>query len=43
MPAGSFVVHYGKQVHFDGAKNEDAVLEIVGEGPATSTPVPMTD
>jgi len=37
MPAGSFVTHYGQQVHFDGAKDEDAVLLIVGEGPATST------
>ena len=38
MPAGSFVKHFGKQVHYDGAKDEDAMLEIVGEGPATSTP-----
>jgi quercetin dioxygenase-like cupin family protein len=38
MPAGSFVVHVGKQVHYDGAKDEMAVLEIVGEGPATITP-----
>lgn len=38
MPAGSFVTHFGKQVHYDGAKDEDAVLEIVGEGPATATP-----
>ena len=38
MPAGTFVTHYGQQVHFDGAKDEDAVLLIVGEGPATSTP-----
>jgi hypothetical protein len=38
MPAGSFVTHFGKQVHFDGAKDEEAVLEIVGEGPATATP-----
>jgi hypothetical protein len=37
MPAGSFVTHFGKQVHWDGAKDEDAVLLIVGEGPATST------
>ena len=37
MPAGTFVVHYGKQVHWDGAKDEDAVLLIVGEGPGTST------
>ena len=38
MPAGSFVTHYGKQIHYDGAKDEPAELEIVGEGPATSTP-----
>jgi hypothetical protein len=36
-PAGSFVSHFGKQVHWDGAKDEDAVLLIMGEGPATST------
>jgi hypothetical protein len=39
MPPGSFVTHYGKQVHWDGAKDEDAVLLIMGEGPATSTEV----
>ena len=38
LPAGSFVTHYGKQIHYDGAKDEEAVLEIVGQGPATSTP-----
>ena len=38
MPAGSFVTHFGKQIHYDGAKDEEAVLEIVGMGPATSTP-----
>lgn len=38
MPAGSFVTHYAKHVHFDGAKDQAAVLEIVGEGPATATP-----
>ena len=37
MPAGTFVTHYGQQIHFDGAKTEDAVLLIVGEGPGTST------
>src|SRR6186713_646096 len=36
MPAGSFVTHFAKQVHWDGAKDEDAVLLIMGEGPATS-------
>ncbi len=39
MPAGSFVTHYGKGVHWDGAKDTDAVLLIVGEGPGTSTRV----
>jgi hypothetical protein len=39
MPAGSFVTHFGKQVHYDGAKDEEAVLIIVGEGPATLTRV----
>ncbi len=38
MPAGSVVTHFGKQVHYDGAKDEDAVLQISGEGPATSSP-----
>ncbi|HEV7877678.1 cupin domain-containing protein [Bradyrhizobium sp.] len=37
MPAGSFVTHFAKQVHWDGAKDEDAVLLIMGEGPGTST------
>jgi hypothetical protein len=38
LPPGSFVKHFGKQIHYDGAKDEDTVLEIVGEGPATATP-----
>ncbi|HEY6905560.1 MAG TPA: cupin domain-containing protein [Candidatus Acidoferrales bacterium] len=38
MPTGSYVVDLAKQVHFDGAKDVPAVLEIVGEGPATITP-----
>jgi quercetin dioxygenase-like cupin family protein len=43
MPAGTFVTHFGKEVHWDGAKNEDATLMIFGEGPGTSTPVPPID
>lgn len=38
MPAGAFVTHPGRQAHYDGAKDEPAVLLIVGEGPGTSTP-----
>jgi len=40
MKAGTIVTHYGNQYHYDGAKDEDCVLEIVGMGPATSTPAP---
>jgi len=39
MPTGSFVTHYGKQVHYDGAKDEEAWVLIVGDGPATLTRV----
>jgi len=38
VPAGSFVTHFAKEVHYDGAKDVECVLEIVGIGPATSTP-----
>ena len=37
VPAGSFVTHYGKQIHYDGAKEGVCVLEIVGMGPAEPT------
>lgn len=38
VPTGSFVTHFGKGIHYDGAKDEDCVIEILGMGPATSTP-----
>jgi|SRR5580765_1497860 hypothetical protein len=37
-PAGSYVIHYGGKVHYDGAKNEETVIQVWGMGPATSTP-----
>jgi quercetin dioxygenase-like cupin family protein len=33
LPAGTVVTHFAKQFHYDGAKDEPVVLEIVGEGP----------
>ena len=30
VPAGSYVVHYGGQIHYDGAKDEECILQIVG-------------
>jgi len=38
MPVGSYVKHPAGAAHWDGAKDTDAVLLIVGEGPATLTP-----
>jgi len=38
LPAGTVVTHFGKQVHYDGAKDEDVTLVIAGEGPGTQTP-----
>lgn len=36
VPAGSFVVHHAREIHYDGAKDEPCVLEIAGMGPETS-------
>jgi quercetin dioxygenase-like cupin family protein len=36
-PAGSYVVHYGNKVHYDGAKSEEVVIQVTGMGPATAT------
>lgn len=38
MPAGSVVTDLAGKVHWDGAKNTDALLELVGMGPVTTTP-----
>jgi quercetin dioxygenase-like cupin family protein len=38
---GGAVTHFGKEVHYDGAKDEEVILIIAGEGPATLTPVEM--
>jgi hypothetical protein len=35
---GTFVTHVAKQIHYDGAKDADCVIEIVGQGPATAFP-----
>lgn len=37
ITAGSVVTDYGNQIHYDGAKDDECVLEIVGMGPATAT------
>ena len=37
-PAGSYVIHYAGKVHYDGAKDEEAIIQVWGMGPASSTP-----
>ena len=39
MPAGSVVTDLANTVHFDGAKDGEALLELVGMGPVTTTQV----
>lgn len=39
VKAGGAVLHYGKEVHYDGAKDEEVIVLITGEGPGTSTSV----
>src|ERR1043166_1375111 len=41
VKTGGAVTHYGKEVHYDGAKDEEVIVLITGQGPATMTPVEM--
>jgi quercetin dioxygenase-like cupin family protein len=34
MKPGAFIIHYPDQIHYDGAKDEPAMIYIVGMGPA---------
>lgn len=36
VPAGSFVVHHPNQIHWDGAKDEEALVQIMGVGPSAT-------
>jgi len=39
VSVGSMAVHHPNKVHYDGAKDEEVVLQIVGVGPSGTTPV----
>jgi hypothetical protein len=32
--AGGFAIHTPREVHFDGAKDEEAIVQITGMGPS---------
>jgi quercetin dioxygenase-like cupin family protein len=36
VPAGSFVVHHANQIHWDGAKDEEVIVQIMGIGPSAN-------
>ena len=39
VPAGSTVVHHPNQIHWDGAKDEEVIVQIMGIGPSATIPV----
>jgi quercetin dioxygenase-like cupin family protein len=39
VPAGSVVVHHANQIHWDGAKDEEVIVQISGVGPSATIPV----
>jgi quercetin dioxygenase-like cupin family protein len=39
VPAGSFVVHHPNKIHWDGAKDEEVIVQIMGIGPSATIPV----
>ena len=38
VKAGTYVIHRAGKVHYDGAKDEETVIQVWGMGPATSIP-----
>ena len=39
LPAGTTVVHHANQIHWDGAKDEEVIVQIMGIGPSATIPV----
>jgi hypothetical protein len=39
LKAGSFMFHPGKGHHYDGAKDEEVIVQIMGIGPSGTTPI----
>jgi len=39
VPAGSTAVHHPNQIHWDGAKDEETVVQIIGIGPSATVRV----
>jgi quercetin dioxygenase-like cupin family protein len=39
LKAGSYMMHPARAVHWDGAKDEEVIVQIIGVGPAETIPV----
>lgn len=39
MRAGTYVIHHGGELHYDGAKNEEAIIQVWGNGPVSTSAV----
>ena len=39
VPVGGFAVHTPKEIHYDGAKDEEVIVQISGIGPSGTIPV----
>jgi quercetin dioxygenase-like cupin family protein len=37
VPAGGFVVHHANQIHYDGARDEEVIVQISGNGTNATT------
>ena len=37
LPAGGYMLHPAGEVHFDGAKDEEVIVQLVGYGPSSTT------
>jgi hypothetical protein len=43
VKAGGFMKHPAGQVHFDGAKDEEVILQLIGQGPGGTTMIHPED
>ncbi len=43
VKAGGAVTHFANEIHYDGAKDEEVVVIITGQGPTTTTFVDMKE
>ena len=43
VPTGGFAIHAPREVHYDGAKDEEVIVQIAGIGPSGTTVVSPSD